>query len=144
VITGIALAGLSAVTFGVSNALVKVGMNIVPDIVQAGTFASWAGFAAFLALAAVRRELRSAGRAMLAPRPWFWLAGAFGTFGQLAFFGAVQYAPVGVVTVVAASEVVLTTLLAGLLVQRFEEVTRRIAIPVLLVFVGAALIAVSR
>jgi hypothetical protein len=40
--------------------------------------------------------------------------------------------------------VVLTTLLAALLVQRFEQVTRRIAIPAILVFVGAALIALSR
>jgi drug/metabolite transporter (DMT)-like permease len=144
VVRGVALAGLSAVAFGASNALVKVGMNIVPDMIQAGAFASWAGFAASMSVAAARGDLSAAGRAMLAPRPWFWLAGGFGTLGQLAFFGAVQLAPVGAVTVVAASEVVLTTLLAGLLVQRFEQVTRRIAIPVLLVFVGAALIALSR
>jgi drug/metabolite transporter (DMT)-like permease len=62
----------------------------------------------------------------------------------VAFFVAVQYAPVGAVTVVATSEVVLTTLLGGLLVQRMEQVTQRIAIPAVLVFIGAALIAASR
>jgi drug/metabolite transporter (DMT)-like permease len=144
VLPGVVLAGLSAVAFGASNALAKVGLNIVPDMIQAGTFGAWAAFTAFLVLAAARRELGAAGRAMLAPRPWFWLAGVFGTVGQLAFFAALHFAPVGAVTVVAASEVVLTTMLAGLLVQRVEQVTRRIAIPVLLVFVGAAMIAVSR
>ena len=72
------------------------------------------------------------------------LAGLFGLAGQLTFFVALQFAPVGPVTVIAASEVVLTTLLGALLVQRLEQVTRRIAIPAVLVFVGAALIAVSR
>jgi drug/metabolite transporter (DMT)-like permease len=141
---GVALSGLSAVAFGSSNALGKVGMDIVPDAIQAGSFSGWAAMAAFLLLAAVRRELGAAARAMLAPRPWFWLAGVFGTIGQLCFLAALRFAPVGAVTVVAASEVVLTTLLAGVLVQRAEQVTRRIAIPAVLVFAGAALIAMSR
>jgi drug/metabolite transporter (DMT)-like permease len=144
IVAGVVLSGLSAVSFGASNALSKVGMNIVPDAIQAGFFAAWAGFGAYLLLAAFRRDLGAAARAMVALRPWFWLAGAFGTFGQLSFFAALHFAPVGAVTVVAASEVVLTTMLGGLLVQRFEQVTRRIAIPAAMVFAGAALIAISR
>ena len=144
VLAGVMLSGLSAVAFGAANALSKVGMNIVPDAIQAGSFAAWSAFGAFLVLAAVRREVGTAVRAMVAPRPWFWIAGVFGTVGQLSFFAALHFAPVGAVTVVAASEVVLTTMLGGLLVQRLEQVTRRIAIPAAMVFVGAALIAVSR
>jgi drug/metabolite transporter (DMT)-like permease len=141
---GVGLALLSAVAFGSSNALSKVGMQIVPDAIQGGSFAAWAALAAYLAAAALRRELRSAIRAMTARRPLFWLAGLAGTAGNLAFFTAVHFAPVGAVTVVGASEVVITTLLGGLLAQRLEQVTRRIAIPALMVFAGAALIALSR
>jgi drug/metabolite transporter (DMT)-like permease len=144
VVAGVVASVVSAVLFGASNALSKVGMDIVPDVIQAGSFGAWAALGGFLVLAAARRQLGAAGREMLAPRPWFWLAGLFGALGQVAFFVAVQYAPVGAVTVVATSEVVLTTLLGGLLVQRIENVTGRIAIPAVLVFIGAALIAASR
>jgi drug/metabolite transporter (DMT)-like permease len=81
---------------------------------------------------------------MTARRPWFWLAGVAGILANLAFFTAVRYAPVGAVTVVGASEVVITMLLGGLLAQQLEQVTRRIAIPAVMVFAGAALIALSR
>jgi drug/metabolite transporter (DMT)-like permease len=141
---GVALAAIAAAWYGASNALSKVGMNVVPDGIQAGAVGAWAALAGFLILAAARGQLAAAALAILAPRPWFWLAGVLGTLGQLCFFSAVQLAPVGPVTVVAASEVVLTTMLGGLLVQRTEQVNRRIAIPAVLVFIGAALIALRR
>lgn len=142
--TGVALGLLAALSFGAANAISKVGLNIVSDVIQAGVIAAWTAMAAYLVTAALRRDLRGAWAAVTARRPWFWLAGLAATTGQLTFFAALQFAPVGPVTVVAASEVVLTTLLGGLLAQRIELVTRRIAVPAMLVFAGTVLIALGR
>jgi drug/metabolite transporter (DMT)-like permease len=143
-VVGVAFALLAALSFGASNALSKVGMNIVPDAIQAGLFAGWAALAAYLVWEGVQGRLGRVVPGVIARRPWFWLAGLAGTTGQLTFFGALHYIDVGPATVIAASEVVLTTALGGILAQQLEQVTRRIAIPAVLVFVGAALIALSR
>ena len=143
-VAGVAFALLAAVAFGASNALSKVGMNIVPDAIQAGFFAGWGALVMYVAWAALQGRLGEVGPALIARHPWFWLAGLAGTIGQLTFFGALHYIAVGPATVVAASEIVLTTALGGLLVQKLEQVTHRIAIPAILVFGGAALIALSR
>jgi drug/metabolite transporter (DMT)-like permease len=143
-VAGVVLAMLAAVAFGASNGLSKVGLNLVPDAIQAGFFAAWAALALYVAWAAIRGRLRELGPALRLRRRWFWLAGLVGTAGQLTFFAALHFIDVGPATVVAASEIVLTTALGAMLAQRLELVTHRIAIPALLVFAGAALIALSR
>ena len=143
-VAGIVLALLAAVSFGASNGLSKVGLNLVSDAIQAGFFVAWAALALYVGWEAVRGRLREVGPALLSRRSWFWFAGLVGTVGQLTFFTALQHIAVGPATVVAASEIVLTTALGALLAQRLELVTPRIAIPALLVFAGAALIAMSR
>lgn len=141
---GIIFASLSALSFGASNALSKVGLNLVPDAVQAGFFTGIAGLICYLAWEVAQGRAGRIPPTVVAVRPWFWLAGLGGTMGQLTFFWAIQLIPVGPATVIAASEVVLTTALGGLLAQQLEQVTRRIAVPALLVFAGAALIALGR
>lgn len=73
-------------------------------------------------------------------RPWFWAAGLAGALGQLSFFSALAFAPVSHVAVVASSETVLTVIIAALLAGRIEAITRRVVLPALLVFAGAAFI----
>lgn len=141
---GVALALGAAVAFGASNALSKVGMVIVPDAIQAGFFAAIGALVSYLGWEAVQGRLGAAPRTLVARRPWFWLAGVAGTTGQLTFYLALHFIAVGPATVISASEVVLTTALGGLLAQQLEQVTRRIAIPAVLVFLGAALIALGR
>lgn len=141
---GVVLAVLSALSFGASNALSKVGLNIVPDALQAGFFTGVAGLVCYLAWEVAQGRGGRVVAGLLAVRPWFWLAGLGGTLGQLTYFWAIQLIPAGPAAVIAASEVVLTTALGGLLAQQLEQVTRRIAIPAVLVFLGAALIALGR
>lgn len=143
-LVGVALAVGAAVAFGASNALSKVGMVIVPDAIQAGFFAAIGALVSYLAWETVQGRAGAVPRTLVARRPWFWLAGVAGTTGQLSFFAALHFIAVGPATVISASEVVLTTALGGLLAQQLEQVTRRIAIPAVLVFLGAALIALAR
>jgi drug/metabolite transporter (DMT)-like permease len=143
-VTGVALALGAAFAYGAANVLSKVGMVMVPDAIQAGFFAAVAALVCYAAWETVNGRLRAIPASLLAPRPWFWLAGVAGTTGQLTFYAALDFIAVGPATVITASEVVLTTALGGLLAQQLEQVTRRIAIPAVLVFLGAALIALGR
>jgi drug/metabolite transporter (DMT)-like permease len=143
-VAGVTLALLAALAFGSANAISKVGMSIVPDAIQAGVVAAWTALAIYLLTAVLRGETAAVSSALAARQPWFWLAGLATTAGQLTFFLAVQVAPVGPVTVVTASEVVITTVLAAALVQRLELVTLRLVVPVLLVFAGTVMIALGR
>jgi drug/metabolite transporter (DMT)-like permease len=141
---GVALSLGAAVAFGASNALSKVGMVIVPDAIQAGFFAAIGALLSYLGWEVIQGRAGALLRTLVAWRPWFWLAGVAGTTGQLTFYMALHFIAVGPATVISASEVVLTTALGGMLVQHLEQVTRRIALPAVLVFAGAALIAIGR
>ena len=134
----------SAVVFGSAHALRKVGMDILPDALLGATVGAWAALLANGVTAGLRGRLSALFVSISARRPYFWLAGLVGTFGQLSFFGALAYAPVSHVGVVASSEIVFTVLIAGLVAQRTEQVTRRLILPASLVFGGAIVIALGR
>ncbi len=76
-------------------------------------------------------------------RPYFWLAGLTTTIGQLGFFTAIMFAPVAHVSVIAASETLLTIFLAAVFIGRTENISRRIVVAAFFVFAGAAVIALS-
>jgi drug/metabolite transporter (DMT)-like permease len=76
-------------------------------------------------------------------RAYFWLAGLTTSIGQLAFFTAIMFAPVAHVSVIAASETLLTIFLAALFIGQSENISRRIIVAALFVFVGAVVIALS-
>jgi drug/metabolite transporter (DMT)-like permease len=141
---GLTLAAIAAVIFGAGHALRKVGMDIVSDALLGALVGAWAALIAHLATAVVRGRWTTVRTAVMTRRPYFWLAGITGTIGQLCFFAALAFAPVSHVSVVAASETILTVLLAGLVAQGTERITVRIAVPAVLVFVGVAAIALSR
>lgn len=142
-LVGLGLAGIAAVSFGTGHALRKVGMDILPDAALGATIGSWSALAAYTASAAVRGELGRMRSSIGAWKPYFWLAGIGGGVGQIAFFAALNFAPVAHVSVVAASETILTVAFAGL-VARAEHITRQLVIPATLVCIGVAAIALSR
>jgi len=141
---GLALSGIAAVIFGAGHALRKVGMDILPDALLGAAVGSWSAILAHTAAAAIRGRWEAIRAAVTARRPYFWLAGIAGTVGQLCFFAALIFAPVSHVSVVAASETILTVLLAGLVAQGAERITIRIVLPAALVFAGVAAIALAR
>jgi drug/metabolite transporter (DMT)-like permease len=141
---GIGLAALAAIFFGSGHAFRKVGMDLWPDPLVGAAIGSWTATVAYLATAAIRGQLGAVVTATVGTyRPYFIAAGVAGTVGQLSFFAALNFAAVSYVSVVAASETVLTIILAAVLAGRIEAITRRVVLPSLAVFGGAALIALS-
>jgi len=143
-LVGLGLSGLAAVSFGAGHALRKVGMDFLPDAAIGAAVGSWSALAAYALGAAVQGRLRSIPTSVTAWRPYFWLAGIAGGVGQISFFAALNFAPVAHVSVVAASETILTVAFAGLVAHRAEQITRELILPATLVVAGVAAIALAR
>ena len=142
-LAGVAMAGAAALAFGTGHAFRKVGIDVLPDPVLGATIGSWVALVVSLGLSGIRGELGGFVTVVGSFRSSFWLAGAAGAAGQLCFFSALVFAPLSHVAVVAASETVITALLAALLIRHAERVTRQVILPAVLVFGGSALIAIA-
>lgn len=144
IVLGISMSLLSAFFIGWGHAFRKLGMDLMPHAIVAAFIAASTGLVLVLGYEAIRGNAGTALRSSLTSvRPWFWAAGVTGTIGQLSFFAALAFAPVSHVSVVAGSETVLTVIIAAVLAGRPEAITRRVVVPAILVFAGAALIGVA-
>jgi drug/metabolite transporter (DMT)-like permease len=141
---GLGLAGLAALTFGTGHVLRKVGMDALPDAAVGAAIGSWAALTGYVVSAGLRGRLSTLRTSISGRKPWFWMAGLGGGLGQIAFFAALSYAPVAHVSVVAASETILTVAIAGLVAHRTEHISRHLVLPATLVCAGVAAIALSR
>lgn len=143
-LTGIGMAALAAVAFGLSQITRTVGLDLTPNAVLGAAVGALAGFASYVAVTALQGRL---GRIMVASfasfRPVLWLAGVTSAIGILSFYVAVTFAPVSYVSVVAASETLLTLIFGAVFISRVEAISRRIVIPAVAVFGGTALIAMA-
>lgn len=142
-VLGVATALAAAVAFGTGHAFRKIGIDVLPDPLLGATIGSWVALLTSLGLSALRRELGGFVGVLGSFRRSFWLAGAAGAAGQLCFFSALAFAPLSHVAVVAASETVITVMLAAVLIRKAERVTRMVVLPAILVFGGSALIAIA-
>ncbi len=141
---GLALAGGAAVAFGLSRSSRKFGLDVMPDPL----FGAMTGALVALALTVLLEATRGRVRLVLCstirdPRPRVWAAGVMSTVGLLTFFFALTFAPLAHVAVIAASETVVTLVLGVILLGAAERLSRRVAIPALLVFGAGVLIALS-
>lgn len=144
VVVGTLIAVCSAVFFGLGQGVRKVGLEYMPDAFVGATIASWTALLSYLGTSVSRGRAATVFRASFASfRPYFWLAGLTTTMGQLGFFAAITFIPVAHVSVIAASETLLTIFLAALLIGRAERISRRIMVAALLVFAGGAVTALS-
>lgn len=144
VMVGTLIAVCSAVFFGLGQGIRKVGLEYMPDVFVGATIASWAALFLYLGTSVVRGRTGTVFRASFTNfRPYFWFAGLTTTMGQLGFFAAITFIPVSHVSVIAASETLLTIFLATLLIGRAEQISRRIMVAALLVFAGGAITALS-
>lgn len=145
VVLGISLSILAALFFGTGHAFRKLGMDLMPNAVIGALIGTAMALATYLLSETVRGNLANVVRnSLTSARPWFWAAGLAGAIAQLAFFAALAFAPVSHVAVVAGSETVLTIIIAGLLAGRIEAISRRVVLPGVLVFAGAALIGAAQ
>ncbi len=141
-VVGALIAVLSAIFFGLGQAIRKVGIEYMPDAFVGAAIASWAALISYLVISFLRGRAGTVLKASFAGlRPQFWLAGVTTTVGQLGFFIAIMYAPVAHVSVIAASETLLTIFLAAVIIGHAENISRQIMIAAFLVFAGAAIVA---
>jgi drug/metabolite transporter (DMT)-like permease len=140
---GVAMAGAAAIAFGSGHAFRQVGIDALSDSLLGATIGSWVALIISLGLSGARHELGGFVGVVGSFRPAVWLAGAAGAVGQLCFFSALAVAPLSHVAVVAASETVITVMLAARVMRHAERVTARLILPAVLVFGGSAIIAVA-
>ncbi len=144
VIIGTLIAVLAAIFFGLGQGIRKVGLEYMPDVFIGATIAAWTALVSYLVISVLRGRVDLVFRASFTNfHPYFWLAGLTTTIGQLGFFTAIMFAPVAHVSVIAASETLLTIFLAALFIGHAENISRQIIVAALFVFAGAAVIALS-
>jgi drug/metabolite transporter (DMT)-like permease len=144
VIIGTLIAVLAAIFFGLGQGIRKVGLEYMPDVFIGATIASWTALVSYLVMSVLRGRADLVFRASFANfHPYFWLAGLTTTIGQLGFFTAIMFAPVAHVSVIAASETLLTIFLAAVIIGQAENISRQIIVAACFVFAGAAVIALS-
>lgn len=135
---------LAAVFFGSGQAVRKIAIEYMPEAALGAMIASWAALLSYLTMSAMRGRFRSEFKSSFGTlRPYFWLAGIASTVGQVSFFIAITFAQVSYVSVIAASETLLTLMLSAVLVRHSEKLTFRVSIAAVCVFFGAAIIALS-
>lgn len=136
-------ATLTTLLFGVSAALRKVGVSLVPAL-SAGLCASALGTLVVIALwhpFLPPGERIRLGRQNLGA---FVASGAFNSLAYLAFFAALQRGPVSVVAPLAYMTPLFVLVYAWVLFQELERVNARVIIASLLICAGAALVTLSR
>lgn len=141
---GYIIASLAAVAFGIGQVFRKLGVTEMPDPFLGALTSALVGMAAFALFGMARgtfgRELRTV---LDEPRPYFWLAGTASACGQLSFFLALTYVSVSHVSIIAASDTLLTVILAALVFRAAEGITRSLAVASLAVFGGSVLLILS-
>lgn len=143
-LAGIALGVVAALGFGLSQVARKIGLDVTPNAVLGAAIGATASLASYAAVTLVQGRLSAIIAASFRTfRPLLWLAGVTSAAGILSFYVAVTMAPVSYVSVVAASETILTVIFGGIFLRRVEAITRRVAIPALAVFGGTTLIALG-
>jgi uncharacterized membrane protein len=143
-VIGMLIALLAAISFGLGQAIRKVGLEYMPDVFLGATIASWTALISYVGISALRGRAGPIFRTSFNNfRIHFWLAGLATTIGQLSFFAAITFAPVAHVSVIAASETLLTIFLAAIFIRRTENISRQVVTAAVLVFTGAAVIALS-
>lgn len=143
-IAGISTGLLAAVAFGVSQTCRALGIADMPNAVLGSAIGVWVGLLSYSAVVASQGRLTGMLRFNLRhARPLLWLAGVATTSGNIAFYLAVTMAPISYVSVVSASETIITLLLGALVLRRVESISSQIVLPAFAIFGGTALIALG-
>lgn len=143
-IAGISTGLMAAVAFGLSQTCRALGIGEMPNAVLGSAIGVWVGLLSYGAVIASQGRLRSMLRFNLGhARPLLWLAGVATTSGNVAFYLAVTMAPISYVSVVAASETIITLVLGALVLRRVESIGPQIVLPAFAIFGGTALIAIG-
>lgn len=139
--TGYVVASLAALAFGVGQIFRGLGIDQVPDPYLGALIAAVVAIVAFLCFGAVTGTVGAELRSVVhSPRPFLWLAGAASALGNLTFFMALSHASVSHVSIIAASDTLLTVLLAAVLFKSTDRVTAALGVAAVAVFSGTVLL----
>lgn len=141
---GLTFAFLAAIGFGLGQLLRKVAMNHLPDAWLGALIGSLAALVSIVAMAGIGGSLRpQLAEARASANRWMIAAGVLATVGQVCFFLALNYIEVSRVALITASDVVLTTLLAAVILRDYERVTGPVIAASVLIFLGVAAVAMG-
>ena len=138
---GAALALLSGASFGVGHFLRKLGVLEIPSEFAGVAVGSWVALGAgWLARMVEGPRTPAPSAARPGWLPWeFWMAGTFTTLAVFLQFVAVRLMPVSTVSVIFASEPLMSIAAARFLLHD-EVLTRRAIVSAALVFGGIAVV----
>jgi drug/metabolite transporter (DMT)-like permease len=143
-ILGILFGVVAAVAFGFSQICRALGIAAMPDAIVGSTIGMWTGFVSYALMLTIQGRIGPVMRFNLTrAQPILWMAGVGGTLGNVFFYLAVTMAPISYVSVVAASETILTLIFGAILLRRRESIGPGIIFPAVAIFGGTALIALS-
>ena len=138
---GYAYGVASALGYASGALLRKMGLEEAPDALLGTLVGMLVGVAMFLIAATVNVRYAAAVRRTFArPRPWLIAAGVMSSFGQVAFFSALNQSPVSRVALITSMEVFITIFLSVLFLRRHESLTPAVFFAALLGFLGTAAI----
>lgn len=131
----------AAIFYGSGAVVRKVGITDMPDPYFAALISALSGLIVYVLYLRLRGNLSVSLSALRTQRhPYFWIAGAISTVGQLSAYLAVAHAPVSYVSIVASSDTILTPLLATFWLARKDAVNAPLVVAAALVFIGTVFI----
>lgn len=144
IVVGYLAASGAALFFGAGQTVRKWGIEGMPDPYVGAFVSAAAGLTAYLLVVRARGRFRATlGSSLTTGRRHFWYAGVASSVGQLSFFVAITFAPVSQVSIVAASDTILTVLLGALLYRETERTSRQLVTAAVAVFTGAVVLALA-
>ena len=133
----------AALFIGIEPILVRIGLDLGTPILVGLAVMMTAAFVSYVAY----RKLRGAAFARLTQRThlrWYLLAGVASTAGLVAYFAALESAPVVlVIPIIHTAPLVVIALSAVLLPRRLERVTWPLVAAATVVVIGASLVSLS-
>lgn len=136
---GYAFGVASSFGYAFGALLRKLGLAEAPDAFLGTMVGTLVGVAIFLAAAAFSPRYAAAVRGTFSkPRPWLIAAGVMSTFGQIAFFSALNLSPVSQVSLLTSMEVFITIFLSVIFLRRHESLTPVVFAAAVLGFCGTA------
>lgn len=141
---GLILAGLSAFFFGTGQAARKFGLLEMADPVLGAWIGAVIALIGFSGSLLYKRQFRETVTSQITKvNKYYILAGVCSSFAVLFFFFSANFIHVSYTSAVAATEPVITVILAYFFLKQQENIQRPIIFSILLVFIGIIVISVS-
>lgn len=141
---GMLLACGAAVSFGLGHAIRKQGVLFYPDPILGSLLGTLFALLVLVVGEATQGQLGETIKRNFKQLNGYYIAGGVMTgIAQMSFFGAVMFTNVSYVSVVTATEPVMTVLLSSLLLKKDEKITRRLVVTACAVFVGTTILVLA-